>query len=157
MANIAQSVNVISPLMTHKDGLVKQASWWPLLLYCKYMHGTTISVHVRCGEYLGPTHPQWIRGTIETPWLDVSAAIDDEGVVTLAVINIDPDRDAVVELQGVSSESSIATYTVNGKSTDATNTQETTEVSISEGSWDGNGPFHFHKHSLTMLRWKPRK
>ncbi|KAH0293373.1 family 51 glycoside hydrolase, partial [Aureobasidium melanogenum] len=30
MANIAQSVNVISPLMTSKDGILKQTTWWPL-------------------------------------------------------------------------------------------------------------------------------
>ena len=30
MACIAQSVNVISPLMTTKDGIVKQTTWWPL-------------------------------------------------------------------------------------------------------------------------------
>ncbi|KAG9821712.1 family 51 glycoside hydrolase, partial [Aureobasidium melanogenum] len=29
MANIAQSVNVISPLMTSKDGILKQTTWWP--------------------------------------------------------------------------------------------------------------------------------
>ena len=33
MANIAQTVNVISPLMTTEKGVVKQATWWPLLLF----------------------------------------------------------------------------------------------------------------------------
>jgi alpha-N-arabinofuranosidase len=88
MANIAQSVNVISPLMTTKDGIIKQTTWWPLLLFSKYMRGWTVAVNVRCGEYEGETEPKWIRGTIETPWLDVSATINEEGVVSMAVVNV---------------------------------------------------------------------
>jgi alpha-N-arabinofuranosidase len=37
MANIAQSVNVISPLMTTATGLVKQTTWWVCLLFAKYI------------------------------------------------------------------------------------------------------------------------
>src|SRR5262249_36252739 len=92
MANIAQSVNVISPLMTTKDGMQKQPTWWPLLLFSKYMRGQALAVHVRCGEYEGATQPEWIRGTIETPWLDVSAALGDDDVVSLAVVNIDEEE-----------------------------------------------------------------
>ncbi|KAK3669659.1 hypothetical protein LTR78_010476 [Recurvomyces mirabilis] len=71
MANIAQSVNVISPLMTTKDGLVKQTTWWPLLLFCKYMRGWTVATHVSGGAYEGETELKWIRATVDTPWLDV--------------------------------------------------------------------------------------
>ena len=55
MANIAQSVNVISPLMTTKDGIVKQTTWWPLLLFSKYMRGHTLATHVGCEMYEGET------------------------------------------------------------------------------------------------------
>src|ERR1051326_1210558 len=82
MANIAQSVNVISPLMTSKKGIVRQTTWYPLLLFCKYMHGHTIAVNVCCAEYEGPTQPDWIRGACETPWLDVSATVKD-GMISI--------------------------------------------------------------------------
>lgn len=153
MANIAQSVNVISPLMTTKDGLVKQTTWWPLLLFSKYMRGTTVAVNVMCGEYEGPTVPAWIRGTIETPWLDVSAAVSDEGMVSLVVVNVHPDRAFSTKLEGVHS-GKCSVYTVTGEHVQATNTATEQTVGIKESEWDGEGDFSFPKHSMTMLRWQ---
>ena len=83
MACIAQSVNVISPLMTTESGIIKQSTWWPYELFCKYMQGHTILCHTSCDEYDGPTHPDMIRGTKDTPWLDVSATVDEDGWISL--------------------------------------------------------------------------
>jgi len=153
MANIAQSVNVISPLMTTKDGLVKQTPWWPLLLFCKYMRGSTVAVSVRCGEYEGPTKPEWIRGTIETPWLDVSAAISDDGMVSLVVVNVHETKSFATRLDGVAKDGA-KVYTVTGDNVNVTNMDNEQTVSIKESEWDGKGSFTFPKHSMTMLRWK---
>lgn len=156
MANIAQSVNVISPLMTSKDGVLKQTTWWPFLLFCKYMRGWTLAVNVRCGEYEGPTVPQWIRGAIETPWLDVSAAINEEGIVSLVVVNVHETKDFSTKLQGLPTDGqSIEVYTVTGKDATVVNTESEQAVSIKESKWDGKGSFTFPKLSMTMLRWKP--
>ncbi|PSK40126.1 Paxillin-like protein 1 [Elsinoe australis] len=152
MANIAQSVNVISPLMTTKDGLLKQTSWWPLLLYSKYMRGHTVAVNVRGEEYEGRTEPKWIRGTIETPFLDVSCAVSDDGWVNLAVVNVSEDKDFATDLQGAGG--SVDVYTVTGSGPMVTNTEAKEEVGIKESKWDGKGAFTFPKHSLTLLRWK---
>lgn len=154
MANIAQSVNVISPLMTTEHGVLKQTTWWPLLLFSKYMRGWTVAVNVRCAEYEGATEPSWIRGTIETPWLDVSASINDEGIVSLAVVNVHDSKDFATKLEGVNSES-VGVYTVTGKYPTVANTSgNEEEVVIKESKWDGKGEFTFPKHSVTMLRWK---
>lgn len=154
MANIAQSVNVISPLMTTKEGVVKQTTWWPLLLFSKYMRGWTVAVNVRCGEYEGPTEPSWIRGTIETPWLDVSASIDDSGIVSMAVVNVHETEGFATTLEGVTS-GDVKVYTVSGSDPMVVNDMSgKQEVSIAESSWDGKGSFTFPKHSMTMLRWK---
>lgn len=153
MANIAQSVNVISPLMTTKEGLLKQPTWWPLLLYSKYMRGSTIAVNVRGGEYLGETHPKWIRGTIETPWLDVSAALDKDGTVNLAVVNIHEEKDFETELKGLVGKD-VEVHSVSGKDVKVVNTAEKEEVGIKESKWNGEGLFTFPKHSFTLLRWK---
>ena len=77
MANIAQTVNVLSPLMTTKDRIMKQTTWWPLLLYSKYMRGYNVGVHVRGGAYDGATSPTWLQGTLAegASWLDVSACV----------------------------------------------------------------------------------
>jgi alpha-N-arabinofuranosidase len=153
MANIAQSVNVISPLMTTKDGVVKQATWWPLLLFSKYMRGHTIALNVRSPEYIGRTNPEWIRGTIETPFLDCSAAIDDDGWVTLAVVNVSEESDHTVKLSGVAN-GEVSVFTVGASSVDAVNTGAEQRVKVEESKWSGGGEFLFRKHSLTMLRWK---
>jgi len=100
MANIAQSVNVISPLITTKKGIVKQATWWPLFLFSKFMRGHTVAVNVHCSEHTGPTEPAWIRGTIETPWLDVSATVSDDKWLNLATVNIHEEKDYEVEIKG---------------------------------------------------------
>jgi alpha-L-arabinofuranosidase len=152
MANIAQSVNVISPLTTSKTGLMRQTIWWPLLLFSKYMRGHTIAANVRCGEYEGPTEPAWIRGTIETPWLDVSAVLGDDGFVNVVIVNIHESSDFKVDLEGVS-ENVVQTFKVTGD-LQAINDHENERIGLTEGSWDGKGPFEVGAHSINLLRWK---
>lgn len=157
MANIAQTVNVISPLMTTKSGIVKQATWWPLLLFSKYMRGWTVGVHVRAGAYDGKTEPTWLQGVLEqgASLLDVSASVDEEGVLSLVVVNISEKEDFEVDLTGAGKE--VEVYTVTGPSIKAVNAEGKEEVSIEESKWDGHGKFKFSKHSLTMLRWSTGK
>lgn len=154
MATIAQSVNVISPLMTTKDGLLKQSTWWPLLLFSKYMRGHTIAAHVQSGEYEGPTHPEWIRGTIETPWLEVSAAVDDAGTTSLVVVNIHQENDFRTKVEGIPAGVPVDVYTVTGPSIQSTNTNGAQEVGIAESQWTAEPFYVFPKLSMTMLRWK---
>ncbi|KAI9834881.1 MAG: hypothetical protein M1819_002789 [Sarea resinae] len=153
MANVAQSVNVISPLMTTAEGLVKQTTWWPLWLFCRFMHGWTIGVHVRCGEYQGVTEPPWIRSTVETPWLDVSATVDKDHMVNLAVVNMSEASGSEVDLGHVR-KGPVEVYTVTGKDVKVVNIQGREEVKLEESVWDGTGKYTFPRQSLTVLRWK---
>jgi alpha-N-arabinofuranosidase len=155
MANLAQSVNVISPLLTTADGLVKQTIWWPLLLFSRYMRGHTVALHVRAPEYAGRTNPPWIRSAIETPFLDCSATLSEDGYVNLAVANLSEERDFAVALEGLKTDGEVAVFTVSGDNVDVTNTAEEQKVGIAESAWDGKGKFTFGKHSFTLLRWKP--
>ena len=176
MANIAQSVNVISPLMTTIDGLRKQPSWWPLLLFSNYMQGSTLSLHLKSAEYTGPTNPTWIRGNgMPTPWLDVSATLDDEGYVNLVVVNIHPEKDIETELNGVESGKEIESFVVTGSDVKAAEVELHEEDEEDERAKEGglkvggkkgekvgykrskskaNGKVLFTKHSITLLRWK---
>lgn len=155
MANIAQSLNVISPLMTSKNGLMKQTTWWPLLLFCKYMRGWTVATHVSSGAYEGVTEPRWIQGAIDTPWLDVSATINDDGWLSLVVVNVHQTESFEIELGGVdATEGKVEKYVVTGPKWDATNTETVHNVGIEESQWDGKGKCIFAKMSMTMLRWK---
>lgn len=155
MANIAQSVNVISPLMTTKDGLMKQTAWWPLLLFCKYMRGWTVATHVSCSAYEGATEPKWMQAAVDTPWLDVSATISEDGWVSMVVVNANQTQDSEVELSGVEVGSSgVKKYVVTGSSWDVINTDDSEKVGIEESEWDGKGKCNFPKMSMAVLRWK---
>ncbi|PSR90547.1 Arabinosidase C [Coniella lustricola] len=155
MANIAQTVNVISPLLTSATGLVKQTTWWPLLLFSRYMRGWTVAAHVSCSAYEGPTTPAWLQGVLDggAPWLDVSAVVDEEGFLNVVVVNISDEHDFETRLVGVVGP--IGVHTVSGSGPQARNTADDMEaVGVRESSWDGEGSFVFGKHSLTLLRWK---
>jgi alpha-N-arabinofuranosidase len=157
MANIAQSVNVLSPLMTSKDGIVKQTTWWPLFLFSKYMRGWTIGCHVSAGAYDGVTEPSWLQGVLDdgASWLDVSACVNEEGVVSLVVVNISETEDFEVDLSGVGKD--VEVFTVTGAGIKVVNTKEKEEVGIAESKWEGGDKYKFTKHSLTMLRWATGK
>ena len=153
MANIAQNVNVIAPLMTTAEGIVKQTTWWPLWLFSRYMRGHLLAVNVRCQEYEGPTHPKWIRGTVQTPFLDVSATIDSKGMVSMVIVNIHDEKDFETQLEGVAA-GDVEVYSVTGEHLKVTNTAEKMDVKLEESKWDGKGPFVFRKHSIHLLRWQ---
>ena len=153
MANIAQNVNVIAPLMTTAEGIIKQTTWWPLWLFSRYMRGHLLAANVRCSEYEGPTQPKWIRGTVETPFLDVSATMNDTGLASMVVVNVHDSKDFETELEGVTS-GDVQVYHVTGENPKVVNTAEKTEVKLEESKWDGKGSFVFRKHSIYMLRWQ---
>ncbi|MCJ1313465.1 hypothetical protein MMC25_007143 [Agyrium rufum] len=159
MACIAQSVNVISPLMTTGEGLVRQTTWWPLWLFCRFMRGTTVGVRVWGETYEGPVEPGWMRKAVggDVAWLDVSACVDGEGWVGVCVVNVHEEKGFEVELDvGVEGGKGgeVQVYTVTGEGVNATNMNGKEEVGVQESTWDGKGKFTFPKHSLTMLRWK---
>jgi alpha-N-arabinofuranosidase len=156
MATIAQSVNVISPLMTSETGICKQTSYWALYLFSKYMRGTSVAVHVRAGTYTGETYPEWVQSTCTVPKLDVSAAVED-GWMNVAVVNVDEEKNFETEFTGVADGSDVFVYKLGGEGSSLTDvnigTKET--ISIKESKWDGKGgKFVFEKHSFTLLRWK---
>lgn len=154
MANLAQTVNVISPLMTTKDGVVKQTTWWPLELFSRYMRGWTVAAHVAAGSYGGETVPGWLQGVLEdgAPWLDVSAVVDEKGWVNVVVVNINDEKDFETTVRGVSGK--VEVHTVTGKDVDAVNVAGKEEVGVKQTEWDSEGEFLFPKHSMTLLRWK---
>jgi alpha-L-arabinofuranosidase len=156
MANIAQSVNVISPLMTTEGGIIKQTIWYPYELFCQFMHGEQIAVHVDCEYYTGTTRPEWVRAVKDTPWLDVSATLSEDGWVSMCVVNIHSEKDFRTTMEGVGGQE-VEVYTVTGTDVRVTNMAGKEEVGVKRTSWnakDGDGKFVFPKTSLTMLRWK---
>lgn len=156
MACIAQSVNVISPLMTTKDGVVKQTSWWVYELFCRFVKGHRVSFVVDCETYQGSTKPYWLKDACGTKmrWLDVSACSTDDGYCVVCVINLHKERDIQTDFGGVPSATEVEVYTVTGENIDVNNMDGDEKVQIKESKWKAEQKYVFPKHSFTMLRWE---
>jgi len=156
MATIAQSVNVIAPLMTTERGIVKQTTYWPLFLFSKYMRGKSLATHVSSAAYEGKTFPAWLASTMDLPLLDVSAALSEDGWMNLAVVNISEKEAMSTTLPKIAGP--VQVFVVGGKGNHIRdNNQEGAEsVAIRESCWEGHGKFTFEEHSFTLLRWNSR-
>ncbi|HVA72909.1 MAG TPA: alpha-L-arabinofuranosidase C-terminal domain-containing protein [Candidatus Limnocylindrales bacterium] len=116
MANLAQLVNVIAPIMTNATGIVLQTIYYPFQLYAEHAGSVSLDAFVRSDTF---------PGMPGTPYIDVSATTDGTGQkLTLAVVNRHPTADIPVQiaLDGFRPRGSGELYEVNGPSLDATNT-----------------------------------
>ncbi|HEX5689553.1 MAG TPA: alpha-L-arabinofuranosidase C-terminal domain-containing protein, partial [Roseiflexaceae bacterium] len=69
IACIAQIVNIIAPILTNADGLVKQTTFYPLMLFSRYAAGNSLDALVQA-----PTYQTRLFG--EMPLVDASASYD---------------------------------------------------------------------------------
>jgi alpha-N-arabinofuranosidase len=70
VACLAQVVNVIAPILTTRDALLKQSIYYPFMLFSKLANGVALDVAVKA-----PTYSTAKFG--EMPLLDVSASYDE--------------------------------------------------------------------------------
>jgi len=129
MANLAQLVNVIAPIVTFPEGLFRQCIFHPFRLASAYTREITVSTFVDSGTHdlrpvpggrwahriddLGPFH-----------LLDVAASRDAEARrLTVSVVNRDPGQpsQARISLGGARAEGPVVVHEVNGPAVDATN------------------------------------
>ncbi|KAK9475863.1 glycoside hydrolase superfamily [Lipomyces japonicus] len=161
MANIAQCVNVIAPIMTNKDGLYLQTIYFPFLLFAKYMRGHSINLHVSGPRYEGETNNVqcdlgWVKHSEPIlNYIDVSAAIY-EGHVNIAIINrdLEKDHEVNIRLEGDYKDTSL-TYTVYHDDVNAVNNFENpNNVGITEGTVPTSdlAAFKVLKHSFVLVR-----
>ncbi|KAG6884606.1 hypothetical protein C0993_009623 [Termitomyces sp. T159_Od127] len=112
IACIAQSVNVISPIVTSPTGLFRQTTYYPLHLFANLMQGTSLDVFVSAPSpatfYTGPTVPKFMQHlTTHTPdtakltkYVDVSAVLSRDGrEVRVAVVNRHREEGFVVPIR----------------------------------------------------------
>jgi alpha-L-arabinofuranosidase len=149
IANLAQLVNVIAPIMTNPTGMVLQTIYHPLRLYAEHCGSVALDALVRSDSF--PEYP-------ETPYLDVSVTTDEKNQkLTLAVVNRHPTSDIAVDIviDGFKPQSAGDLYEVNGPSLDATNTfAEPNNVTVKKRGITGAGAAFrqtFAAHSLSML------
>lgn len=152
MANIAQIVNVLGPILTQPDGLVLQTIFYPFELFSSHCGETALDVF-----WTGDTFSGGKYTGIRT--LDISATLDsDAGEVVLFVINRSEQQaiEAEISLAAGRFSGTAQSHVVNGANIKAENRfGEPGEVTTSSLPFEADGTtlrWTFEPHSLTALR-----
>ncbi len=156
MANIAQLVNVLAPIMTKPVGLVRQTIFHPLHLYSRHMRGDAVDVYVDCelhelsAEDETSPWPHRVADLGPFKLLDVTAVRDRSGAINVAVVNrhLERDIEATLDVAGVSGG---VAYELNAPSVDCSSWFDgPDEVRVVERPVNGV-TYSFPAHSLTVL------
>ena len=107
MANIAQIVNVIAPIMTQPDGLVLQTTFYPFEVFRQTCGDTALDVY-----WDGDTFAAAGFSGLRT--LDVSATLKDKKVSVYIVNRSLEESEVQLELQSGSFTGAGKAYVVNG-------------------------------------------
>jgi alpha-N-arabinofuranosidase len=151
MANLAQMVNVIAPIMANDKGVFLQPTYFPIAEYGRQRGNTALDVWVSSPTYKMPQRPQ------EAKYLDVSATHDPRtGEVVVNVLNRSKDRDitATIEDQSGRFAPAVSVWQMNNadmKATHAFGDDQKLRPKTATATLTG-GQYTFPAHSLTILR-----
>jgi alpha-L-arabinofuranosidase len=155
MANLAQMVNVIAPIMTSKQGLFLQTTYFPIVEYGKQRGNTALDAWVSAPTYRIQNRPQ------EVKYLDVSASYNPATQqVFLNVLNRSTDKDisTAIDSQEGAVDPQVAVWELNHADLKAAHTfgddKKVRPVTRTVTAKVENGAFSytFPAHSLTILR-----
>jgi alpha-N-arabinofuranosidase len=166
MANLAQLVNVIAPIVTSSEGLYLQTIYHPLRLYAEQMQEVVLDIHVE-----SPLIPLTTANEVNA-WnqhiarlgpfqqLDAVATTDTTGhTLTLAVVNRDLEQahPTIIQFGGQITVHSGIAYEVNGPDVSSENSFAYPEVVTTRQHTLPLEPtcqrlhYTFPAHSLTIL------
>lgn len=167
IANLAQLVNVIAPIVTRPDGLFLQTIYHPLRLFADHLGDTSLDVFVSCDRHeltQSPDPDPWPYRLADDgpfPVLDAVATYSPaRHEVMLSVINRDPEHDVTAEFQFASAlqPQAAAVEELNGAGIGASNSFDAPEaVSVTAGAIEKfrHGAAHtLPAHSLTVLTFR---
>jgi alpha-N-arabinofuranosidase len=109
VACLAQLVNVIAPIMTNEDGLLRQTIYYPYAWALKYARGSVLKLEAEVETYEVPHGPRMgpdegfeayrVSRIGHVPYLDVAGTIDDQNkTATLFLLNRDLDKPRELEV-----------------------------------------------------------
>ena len=159
MANLAQMVNVIAPIMTNEKGLFLQPIYFPLVEFSRQRENTALDVWVSSPTYKIQNRPQ------EIPYLDVSASHNRQtGELFVNVLNRSKDQDIAtrVESQAAPITGDVGVWELNHPDLKATHSfgddrkVRPSERTIKVGVERDGFSYTFPAHSLTILKVKLR-
>ncbi|KAK9489354.1 glycoside hydrolase superfamily [Lipomyces doorenjongii] len=165
MANIAQIVNVISPILTKPTGMVLQTTYYPFVLFSEHMRGRSLNLHVTTPLYKGETEgfegtQHWLQAVDpHIVMLDVSATINGSKL-TIAVVNrsLEDDITTSFAFNGKFSISTVKVWTIYDEDVTKANTFEEAFAVVpkeSETTFEDvrDKGYSFPKHSFSMLQF----
>ena len=153
MANMAQLVNVIAPMMVTNDKLWLQTIYYPLQLFSKNCHGQSLESLLQCDKYDAGDYKQ-------VPYLDVSVVYNDKsGELIINVVNRHQDKaiETAIQNQFGKLANRAMVYEVNSADMNDENSVseqkvKTVEKTISIGADNFN--YIFPAHSFTQIKIK---
>ena len=157
MANLAQMVNVIAPIMTNDKGLFLQPIYFPIVEFGRQRGNTALDVWVSSPTYKVADRPE------ELKYLDVSATYDATGKrVFVNVLNRSKDKAiaASIESAGGALQPDASVWQMNNADLKATHTfgddkkVRPTTSSATLAAQGGALHYTFPAHSLTVLTLK---
>ncbi len=162
MANMAQLVNVIAPIFTNEKGMFKQTIYFPLELFANNVFGTSLDVFVESDTYDTDQFSVGMgeRTTVQrdVPYLDVSATVQQDGTLTINVMNRHRDEPITTEIiaQEGSFRGSFEVFEVNGPDVKARNdfgsepvsSEQKPNMTVSGSRFT----YTFPPHSFTLLK-----
>ncbi|MCJ7703004.1 MAG: hypothetical protein MUO62_15585, partial [Anaerolineales bacterium] len=118
IANIAQIVNVIAPILTRGDEMLLQTIYYPFVMYASRREGVALQPVVDGPGYESPSYG-------DTTYIDTSAILGD-GVLHIFLVNRNTSETAEIEIDHGSGNlvSVISAEVVSGPGPDVRNTYE---------------------------------
>jgi len=127
VACLAQIVNVIAPLMTNDDGVLRQTIYYPYAWALKYAGGRVLDLMVESDTYpikADGLRPDFARDDL-VPYLDVAMTLDEQsGKACVLVLNrdLESERELLLEWRNPSPTKVLACETLTGPDLKAVNT-----------------------------------
>ncbi|HET9371367.1 MAG TPA: alpha-L-arabinofuranosidase C-terminal domain-containing protein, partial [Vicinamibacterales bacterium] len=155
MANIAQLVNVIAPIMANRDGLFLQPIYFPIVEYGRQRNNVAVDAFVSAPTYKLPNRP------VEPMYLDVSSTWNPTTrEVFVNVVNRSKDKDLVtaITIQDRTPSGTVRVWQMNHPDLKATHTYGDDKkvrpaTSTADVAVTGNTvTYTFPAHSLTILK-----
>ena len=94
IANMAQLVNVIAPMLTTREGLLRQTTFFPFRMFSQRGRGTSLRVALR-----GPEHDFKRDGIASRAPFVAASAVLGEGQIHVLLTNRSQDRSAPVSIR----------------------------------------------------------
>jgi alpha-L-arabinofuranosidase len=126
IACIAQVVNIIAPLLTTTEGLLKQSTFYPLMLFSRYASGAALDILTQ-----SPVYPTKLYG--DQPMLDVSGSYDAAtGSGAVFLVNRSQTTAVPTEViwQSAAPKAIAAAYQLSGTDPKAANSFERPDVVV---------------------------